>query len=410
MPRRKTLFKCAISKQSLFEAWKTVHASGSQSLNLEIRSDVENYSGELFKNLEQLQRRLSRGSFSFSPVKGVLLQKGKGKYRPIGIARIDDRIIQRSILNTLLEVNSIKNAVNNKNSFGGNKEGGVRKAIGVLNEKTRNGARFFIKTDIKNFFGSIPHSNALGSIFKLLPDDSMNELLQNAIHCELENATASNIETYIDLFPKDQIGIIQGCCLSPLLGNMLLYEFDKQQHSRHTECIRYIDDFIIIGGERQVFESFDIAIKMLSELKLNVYTLDEPDTKAERGLLQQGVNFLGCFIQPGAIRPSNKSRNNLLGGLSEKFSKSIAKMHEDKDFDVKKHSYSAVLNYTRLKVKGWADAYRFCTDKAYLTQIDRDIAKLVEEYMIATHKIIQAQRTDREKYLLLGFQSVLSKF
>lgn len=408
MPKKKNLFERATSMESLFKAWKTVHASGSQSPSLEIRADIDTYSGELFKNLGKLQRQLRRGSFSFSPVKGVLLQKGKGK-RPIGIARIDDRISQRAMLETLTTVKALRAAVNNPNSFGGNEDGGVRKAIGVLNEKIRNGAKYYIKTDIKNFFGTIPHQNALNAVFKLLPDESLNEILGNAIVCELENATAKHIQEYIDLFPKDHVGIVQGCCLSPMLGNMLLYDFDQEQSNRETTCLRYIDDFIIVGWGTHVFDSFNVALQKLADLKLNVYTLDEPDTKAEKGLLQQGVQFLGCYIQPGAIRPSNKSRNNLLGGLRAKFTESLFKMREKKDFDPKKHSYSSVLNYARLKVKGWADAYRFCTDKTYLIQTDLEISKMVDEYMGAAHKLIQAQRSDRDKYLLLGFQSVVPK-
>ena len=408
MPRKKNLFERATSMESLFKAWKTVHASGSQSPNLEIRADIDAYSGELFKNLGKLQRQLRRGSFSFSPVKGVLLQKGKGK-RPLGVARVDDRILQRAMLETLMTVKSLKVAINNPNSFGGNEDGGVRKAIGVLNEKIKGGAEYYVKTDIKNFFGTIPHQNALSAVFKYLPDDSMNELLSNAIVCELENATAKHIQEYIDLFPKDYVGIVQGCCLSPMLGNMLLYEFDKEQNNRNTTCLRYIDDFIIVGRGSHVFDSFNIALRKLSGLKLKVYTLNEPNTKAEKGLLQKGVHFLGCYIQPGAIRPSNKSRDNLLGSLKAKFEGSIFKMREGKGFDTKKYSYSSVLNYARLKVKGWADAYRFCTDKTYLMQTDIEISRMVDQYMGDAHRLIQAQRNERDRYLLLGFQSVVPK-
>ena len=407
MPRKKNLFERATSMESLFKAWKTVHASGSQSPSFEIRADIDAYSGNLFKNFNKLQRQLRRGSFSFSPVKGVLLQKGKGK-RPIGIARVDDRILQRAMLETLMTVNALKFAINNPNSFGGNECGGVIKAISVLNEKIRAGAKYYIKTDIKNFFGTISHQKALNAVSQYLPDDSMHELLGNAIKCELENATAKHIQKYIDLFPKDRVGIVQGCCLSPMLGNMLLYAFDKEQNNRNTTCLRYIDDFIIVGGlAAHVFKSFDIALQRLSDLKLNAYTLDEPNTKAEKGMLGKGVHFLGCYIQPGAIRPSNKSRDALLGSLREKFAKSILKMREKKDFNPKNDSYSSVLNFARLKVKGWADAYRFCTDKSYLMQTDIEISRMLDKYMADAHRLIQAQCSERDKSLLLGIQSVV---
>ena len=84
-------------------------------------------------------------------------------------------------------------------------------------------------------------------------------------------------------------------------------------------------------------------------------------------------------------------------------------MREGKGFDTKKYSYSSVLNYARLKVKGWADAYRFCTDKTYLMQTDIEISRMVDQYMGDAHRLIQAQRNERDRYLLLGFQSVVPK-
>lgn len=396
--------------KSLFTAWQTVRESGSQSSSLELRNSITTYERELLKNLGSLQRQLSRGNFSFSPIKGILLKKGKDK-RPIGIANIDDRILQRALLNTLMTVKELERAINNPNSFGGNKDGGVSKALNALNQAIELGATSYIKTDIKRFFGTIPRTKALNSLFKFLPDDdpSINSLLTQAVECELENANAKHIQEYINLFPKYDVGVVQGCCLSPILGNILLHDFDNEQKNRSTTCLRYIDDFIIVGQEADIRGSFKLALKTLSKLELDVFRLNEKDTKCEQGFLKAGVKFLGCHIRQGGVRPSKESKEKLLGALEEMFGKSVLMMRERKDFNPKKHAYSSVLNNARLKIKGWADAYHFCNDTSYLLPIDRKIAEMLDTYMKDAHRIIQNQSKEEDKRLLLGFQSVISK-
>lgn len=85
------------------------------------------------------------------PCQGALLQKGKGE-RPIGVVRVDDRILQRAMIEMLMTVKSLKVAINNPNSFGGNEDSGARKAIGVLNEKLKGEAEYYIKNRYKEFF------------------------------------------------------------------------------------------------------------------------------------------------------------------------------------------------------------------------------------------------------------------
>ena len=66
---------------------------------------------------------------------------------------------------------------------------------------------------------------------------------------------------FLSLFPNETIGVAQGSALSALAGNIALREFDAEMNSRGLVCVRYIDDFMLLGGSKlssvraRIFES-----------------------------------------------------------------------------------------------------------------------------------------------------------
>ena len=70
-------------------------------------------------------------------------------------------------------------------------------------------------------------------------------LFRQAIHVELSNLAA--LREHADRFPTEDIGVAQGSALSPLLGNIILADFDQRMNDGECRCLRYIDDFIVLG-------------------------------------------------------------------------------------------------------------------------------------------------------------------
>ena len=85
-------------------------------------------------------------------------------------------------------------------------------------------------------------------------------------------------------------GVAQGSCLSPLLGNILLSDFDERLNSEDILCLRYIDDFLILGPNRKSVESkLKLGNKILSGYNLEAYLPMEDrkrpiKVRAEKGL------------------------------------------------------------------------------------------------------------------------------
>ncbi|WP_458726016.1 reverse transcriptase domain-containing protein [Pseudomonas gregormendelii] len=44
-------------------------------------------------------------------------------------------------------------------------------------------------------------------------------------------------------------GVAQGSPLSPLIANLYLHDFDKTINDGEVTCLRYIDDFLILGKD-----------------------------------------------------------------------------------------------------------------------------------------------------------------
>src|SRR5208337_5315403 len=111
-----------------------------------------------------------------------------------------------------------------------------------------------IRSDIAKFFTRIPKSSVTDIVAKAVNDDEFVDLFPRAITVELENL--AQLREQANAFPIEDIGVAQGNSLSPLLGNLFLYEFDVELNKRpDVRCIRYIDDFIILAPSRDVAES-----------------------------------------------------------------------------------------------------------------------------------------------------------
>ena len=101
-----SLFKEVRSEQNIFEAWRHVKRSALNSANEEIRGMAAEFEHAHQKHLRRLIDQLRTGKFVFDPVKGVLKDKSKrlaqGKDpRPIAIATLKNRVVQRAILQVL---------------------------------------------------------------------------------------------------------------------------------------------------------------------------------------------------------------------------------------------------------------------------------------------------------------------
>jgi len=367
--------------RTLRPAWGKVRASCLASDSRDMVRAARAFDDEVERNIERLYRRLQRGTFRFSPAKGVPVGKRGAKRRPIVISDIDDRIVQRALLQVISRLEPVRTEVSNPGSFGGLPGVGVRDAISAAVHRVRDGAAYHIKSDIPGFFTKIPRRRTLRVLYDLLPDRSLDQLLDDATTVELRNLR--ELGRLASLFPSYEIGVAQGSSLSPMLGNICLADFDREMNSGRVSCLRYIDDFVILAPDKaSAWAAFRMAAKLLNELGMDTYDPRSNRDKASEGATRKGFDFLGCSISAGFVQPSREARARLLTKVESILQRSRQRLRDgvqrgEVSYDDSLLETLALVSNT---IEGWSKHYSFCNAQDIFAQLDSKTDALLQGY------------------------------
>ena len=379
----KSLAQYLRTSGNLHRSWRKILQSASQSSNPDIRKEAKLFGENERRNLDRIQRQLRKVEFRFGEGKGILKEKGSGKDpRPIVIPGIEARIVLRAILNTIQTVPAVANYISQDGSFGGIIDKGVQDAIEMACRSIASGSQYFLRSDIAGFFTKIPRMQVLDQIADLLPDKSINQLLDEGTHLEISNRAI--LAGKMDLFPSDKVGVAQGYCLSPLMGNILLHEFDTKMNLGDVTAIRYIDDFLILGPtESQVKGAFERAKSMLKQFAMLPYIPGDGTGKAESGDTDRKFDFLGCTISPGSVWPNKEARKRIISKVRDILQRGENYLKHESYSSMKSSSYSLIQTLTLVNdtLRAWTNHYSFCNDNQALVQIDEKVDVLISKYL-----------------------------
>nr|USU33071.1 reverse transcriptase/maturase family protein [Methylobacterium sp. OTU13CASTA1] len=358
-----------------------IEDNGRFSKSETVRSEIENFRDRATLKLRSLSDKLRRGTFRFPPARAVPIPKGdkkdRGNFRPIVLATVEARIVQRSILGVLTGIPELQPFFRNPNSFGGIRKAegqelaAVPAAIQEVLAAIGKGAAYAACADINGFFTRIPKSTVTDIIGTVVRDAEFMSLFSDAVKVELSNM--AEMRERAERFPIHDIGVAQGNSLSPLLGNVILHEFDTVMNEGDCRCIRYIDDFIVLGPTRKaVAARMRLARKHLGALGM---TLSEEKTHAEPQGVADGFEFLGIELTNGLIRPTVKAQRRLLKSLDEMIKESASSFRALRKGTSlpKSQSFLGTLRRVDGAIQGWGRHYWFCNDRATFAQLDAEI-------------------------------------
>jgi RNA-directed DNA polymerase len=359
-------------------------------------------------NLDRLYRRLQTGNYQFSPAIGVLKARPGKNPRPIVLRSVEDRVVQRSILEVLTNHPAVESFVNTPTSFGGLRKKGVREAVSAACHLVQDGARFYIRSDIGDFFRAIPRGRVLALVAEFIQDNEFLALLEAATDCEISNLEV--LAQNANLFPTHEVGVAQGCCLSPLLGNVLLADFDAKMNDRGVRCLRYIDDFILLGAsEGRVKKAFESAKRFLAGLNLSVYDPEEYPDKAQMGDPLQGFEFLGCSVTRGCVSPNSKALKRLMDGVKERLSGARQGWNLNGSIDYRNSLIESLWELSKF-LQAWGNQYSFCNNGHLWESLDRKIDDLVGDHIGKYSKVrknLKAEDVRVSHRRLLGVRSLI---
>jgi len=267
-----------------------------------------------------------------------------------------------------------KNLVTTLSSFGAIPGKGVPEAIKAAVAAIDDGATHYIKSDIADFFTKIPRAQVVENVAQNWKDSDFNILLEKCTNLEIDNLAEMEKKygsAFRDMFIFDQTGTPQGCCLSPLIGNILLYDFDIQMNSEDITCLRYLDDFILFGSNYAVVrKAYKKAQRLLGQHGIQAYDLEKNKDKTSQGKISEPFEFLGVEFRRTTIRPSVSSKNRMINSINEILCKLKTEHHNH-------NNLLTALYIISNKIRGWGNQYKFCNDNRFMGSIDAEITQLL---------------------------------
>jgi len=202
----------------------------------------QEYETGLEGRLAHLHSRVHRGAYRALPSRRVYLPKGDGRQRPLGVAALEDKIVQQAVV-------TILNAIYEEDflgfSYGFRPGRSQHQALDALSYAlTQKRVNYVLDADIRGFLDSISHEWMLKFVQHRVADRRILRLIQKWLKAGvMEGGGWTETET----------GTPQGAVLSPLLANIYLhYVFDlwvqawRKKHAQgDVVVVRYADDMIL---------------------------------------------------------------------------------------------------------------------------------------------------------------------
>ncbi len=225
----------------------------------------EYYEGH-WDRIENLRERIHKGSYRAQPSKRAYVTKEDGSQRPLGIAALEDKIVQQAIctvLNQIYETDFVDF------SYGFRENRNQHKALDALYVGiTSRKINWILDADIKGFFDNLNHEMLMDFLKKRVADKRVLRLISKWLKTGfIENGKRV----------RQERGTPQGSVISPLLANIYLhYALDiwvsmwrKTKAKGDMIIVRFADDFVI------GFQYYEEAVTFLAALhrRLSKYEL-----------------------------------------------------------------------------------------------------------------------------------------
>jgi RNA-directed DNA polymerase len=205
------------------------------------------YAADLERNLIDLHARVHRGAYRALPSRRTYIPKADGRQRPLAVAALEDKIVQRA---TVAVLNSIYEEEFLGFSYGFRPKRGQHDALDALVVGiTRKRVNFILDADVRSFFDEVSQGWLVRFVEHRIGDPRIVRLIQKWLKA---GVLEDGVVTVSDK------GTGQGSVISPLLANVYLhYVFDLwADHWRRREAtgdviiVRYADD-IVVGFEHE---------------------------------------------------------------------------------------------------------------------------------------------------------------
>jgi len=270
------------------------------------------YETGLEDRIADLHSRVHRGAYQAQPSRRVYIPKADGRQRPLGIAALEDKIVQQAVVTIL---NQIYEVDFKGFSYGFRPGRNPHQALDALAVGIqRKGVNWVLDADIRGFFDNLSHEWAVKFVEHRVADPRILRLIQKWLKAGISEDGQ---------WSESKVGTPQGAVVSPLLANVYLhYVFDlwveawrKKVAQGDVIVVRYADDLVVgfenrAEAERFLKEFRERLAKFGLELHAEKTRLIEFGQYAERNRKRRGEAKPETFTFLGFTHYCGKRRGN----------------------------------------------------------------------------------------------------
>src|SRR5437868_4840099 len=234
------------------------------------RMTWKDYEADIERNLEDLHGRVQRGAYRALPSRRVYIPKPDGRQRPLAVAALEDKIVQRA-------VTALLSAIYEEDflgfSYGFRPGRSTHDAMDALMVGiTSTKVNWILDADIRSFFDTVSQEWLIEFVEHRVGDRRIIRLIQKWLKA---GVLEDGIVTVSDK------GTGQGSVISPLLANLYLhYVFDlwaerwrRREAAGNMIIVRYADDLIVgFEHETDARRFLDEMRKRLQEFALSLHS------------------------------------------------------------------------------------------------------------------------------------------
>jgi RNA-directed DNA polymerase len=202
----------------------------------------QEYETGLEDRLVDLHSRVHRGAYRAKPSRRVYIPKADGRERPLGVAALEDKIVQQGVVTIL---NAIYEEDFQGFSYGFRPGRSQHQALDALSYGLlRKKVNYVLDADIRGFFDNLDSGWMLKFVKHRVADHRILRLIQKWLKAGVMEE---------GIWWETKKGTPQGAVASPLLANIYLhYVFDLWVDAWRRKCaqgdvivVRYADDTVL---------------------------------------------------------------------------------------------------------------------------------------------------------------------